>query len=130
MLAKGLLVCLQPPELPQSLFVKEGFQGVENMGDTPKPPVRLRRTAPVSPAEAGNPERSPEGHALSWPQNPVREPKKGSVACGHQEVINPLTPSLGGWIYELGDTPKPSAKGLRPSARPCAANNPLSSALS
>ena len=34
-------------------------------------------------------------------------------------LVNPLAPTLGGSKRNLGDTPRPSAKGLRPSAHPC-----------
>ena len=35
-----------------------------------------------------------------------------------QDSLQPPDPILGGRFVELGDTPKPPGKGLRPSARP------------
>jgi hypothetical protein len=73
--------------------------------DIPKPPVRLWRIIPAQlvlvETGSGNPDRSSEGHASSWPQNPGQEPWIASFACdilplahGSKEVINPYSPPL------------------------------------
>jgi hypothetical protein len=43
---------LRPPELPKSLFAKEGFQGVAD-AERKKPVLPRAVTCPVIPAEAG-----------------------------------------------------------------------------
>ena len=114
---KPLTRSYQPPgpELPKSLFAKEGFQGVGNLNHTPKPSVRLRRiipaqlvlvkTGPVL-ADAGKRESSCR----------VGRAERNPPALTAHSLSTPWFPHSWGARKENLGTPQTPAKGLCPSA--------------
>ena len=101
----------------------------EALRDTLKLPVRLRRIIPAElilvKTGSGNPFRSSEGHASSWPWNPVVgwvEPSETHRRC-HSSTLWP--PLLLRRIFDLGGTrrsseghPQTPGKGASPLCTP------------